>query len=89
MDMQILLDAQKRQLEQELHSAYSQKASQEAKVADAASSTGNAAADRSLADGSIQATNTLAMIQRMIDTRENKIAEIQKQMDALNAAKPA
>ena len=88
MDMQILLDTQKRQLEQEINAAYAQKVSQEVKVTDGATTTGNASADRTLADASAQAQNTLAMLSRMIATRESKIADIQKQMDALNASKP-
>ena len=88
MNPQQILQVQVSKLEQELTNAYSEKVSHQAKVTDAATPTGNAAADTNLAQGAAIATNTLAMLARMIDTRETALKALNDQMTALNAASP-
>lgn len=84
MNKQQILDAQIRRIEGELVNAYSEHASCTAKVRDSETTTGNAAADKNLADGATIAKNTLAMVGRMIETREAQLADLNAQMAALN-----
>ena len=88
MDQQRILQVQVSKLENELINAYSERASHQAKVADAATPTGNASADKSLQEQAIIAANTLAMIARMISTREAALAALTEQMAALNIPAP-
>jgi hypothetical protein len=86
MNQQQILQVQMSKLEQELMNAYSEQASQQAKITDAATPTGNAAADTSLQQQATIATNTLAMLTRMIGTRTTVYSSLDTQMQALNNA---
>lgn len=89
MNQQQLLQVQINKLEQEIMNAYSERVSNQMKAADAATPTGNAEADKSLQQSAAIANNTLAMLNRMITTREAALATLSDEMTALNAASPA
>ncbi len=83
MDKKLILENQIRQAEQELGNAYMQLASQQAKIEDAATTTGNPAVDKSLADAAVIAQNTIVMINRIISTRESAISRMQAEIEAV------
>ena len=89
MNQQQLVQVQINKLEQELMNASAERASHQAKVVDAATSTGNAEADKSLQQQAVIAANTLAMLERMIATRAAALLVLGEEMSALNAASPA
>ena len=89
MNQQQLLQVQINKIEQEIMNAYSERASHQMKIADAATPTGNAEADKSLQQSAAISNNTLAMLNRMIATREAALVGLNEQMAALNAASPS
>ena len=89
MNQQQIVQVQINKIEQEIMNAYSERASHQAKVTDASAPTGNAEADKRLQEQAAIAVNTLAMLARMIDTREATLAALNDQMATLNVASPS
>lgn len=83
MDMRQMLDIQMRQMAGELNHIAAQIASFEAKLMDAAESSGHPDADEALKRNAAIALAGLAQHQRMQKVREEKLATMKAAFDAL------
>ena len=88
MNQQQITQIQLDTLERELSGLYSQRAIHQAKVTDAATPTGNKAADQSIQQAAVLGANTLVMLDRMIETRAATVESLTIELAALNAASP-
>ena len=88
MNQQQITQIQLDTLERELSGLYSQRATHQAKVTDAATPTGNKAADQSIQQAAVLGANTLIMLDRMIETRTAAFDALAAELAALNAASP-